>query len=211
MSKDFNVEWLSYEQIRTKASVFLKTFNSQNKYPLPIEKIIELSLGLQIVTIPNLYRVFDVDGFLLSDLKEIRIDEYLYDKRPPRYYFTLAHEIGHYFLHAYLYKKNKIDCYYGWVKFRSTLPEGELACFERQAKKFAALILVPTKYLEQSCKANLKAINAVGISSDYFKIERLLDMVAKDFHVATLTIKKRLERETILSTRLQTELVSKFS
>jgi len=36
-----------------------------------------------------------MEGFISGDLNVIYVDELIYDQRPARYRFTLAHEIGH--------------------------------------------------------------------------------------------------------------------
>jgi len=43
-----------------------------------------------------------------SNLKELTVDEYIYNNRLNRYRFTIAHEIGHIIMHADILKAGKI-------------------------------------------------------------------------------------------------------
>ena len=83
---------LSYEKINTYAENFLHDHGIDNELPVPVEKIVEFKLGLDIIPFPDLQRNFDIEGFISGDMKSIYVDEYIYDHRPTRYYFTLAHE-----------------------------------------------------------------------------------------------------------------------
>ena len=62
---DFQPPILSYEKINTYAESFLRNFNVDNELPVPIEKIVEFKLGIDIIPFPNLQRTFDVEGLLL--------------------------------------------------------------------------------------------------------------------------------------------------
>jgi Zn-dependent peptidase ImmA (M78 family) len=90
---------LSYEDINGCVERFLKDQHPRGTLPVPVEDIADLSLGLNIFPFPGLQRDFDIDGFISKDLTTIYVDEVIYSKRPARYRFTLAHEVGHLILH----------------------------------------------------------------------------------------------------------------
>ena len=93
---DVTAPILSYEEINGRAENFLKEYKRENTIPVDIETIVEFDLGLNIFPFPNLQTTFDVDGFISGDLTVIYVDEFIYQQRPARYRFTLAHEVGHF-------------------------------------------------------------------------------------------------------------------
>ena len=54
----------NYAQLRRYATEFLRKHNPEDKIPVPIEEIAEISLGLDIIPIPGLQRAFEVEGSL---------------------------------------------------------------------------------------------------------------------------------------------------
>lgn len=57
------VQYLSYNEIAKKAERFL-TDNSVKSIPVPIEEIIDLKYGIDIIPIPDLSKQCGVDGFI---------------------------------------------------------------------------------------------------------------------------------------------------
>lgn len=109
MYNGISVSYLSYGTINLAAENFLKTYHPANTIPIPIEEIIEFKLGIDIIPLHGLHQAFDTDGFISSDLKSISVDLFVYESRPGRYRFTLAHEIGHLVLHSELYKEIRFN------------------------------------------------------------------------------------------------------
>lgn len=199
--------FLSYEKIKGKARSFLHKFHPNGDIPIPIENIIDIKIGIVINPIPGLMNIYETDGFLCSDLKEIWVDRDLYLRKHPRYYFTLAHEIGHYYLHKSIYKQIKIKDTTSWKSFIKNLDEKNLSWFEYQAYAFAGLVLVPTKQLRKRSKFQLARIKKAGGKTPSIILPRLIDELCKDFFVSTPVIKKRLKKENILPSDLQKELL----
>ncbi len=210
MVKKITAPYLSYELIQRKSKQFLKKHHSKNLYPIPIERIVEIDLKISIIGIPGLLDGLDIDGWLASNLREIYVDKNMYEKRPPRYNFTLAHEVGHFVLHSDIYRKNKIHKVADWQDFMQSLSEKQLSWFEWQARAFAGLILVPSHLLKERCGYYIKKIKAVGVKNREIILSRLLDLTAKDFFVSTSVIKKRLEKEKFLPNELQKTLFLDF-
>ncbi|MFH1259067.1 MAG: ImmA/IrrE family metallo-endopeptidase [Elusimicrobiota bacterium] len=108
MESNFKVPFIKYDpEIKTYVSKFLHEHNPSLKIPVPIEEIAEFDLGIDIIPIPGLMDVLNIDGFISSNLKELEVDEYIYSNRPTRYRFTLAHEIGHIVMHVGILKFGK--------------------------------------------------------------------------------------------------------
>src|SRR5271155_3958453 len=97
--------YLPYGKLRTEAANFLARYHSSGELPIPIEKIVEFKLGLDIVPVPGLQDEFDIDAFITSDLTEIRVDRFIQEHRPARYRFSLAHEVAHLVIHQEVFKE----------------------------------------------------------------------------------------------------------
>jgi len=94
---------LSYGDLRRRAGDFLRTHHPDGTIPIPIEEIVESQHRIDIIPVPGLHKAFEVDGFISSDLKAITVDAFVYEQRPGRYRFTLAHELAHAVLHRRIY------------------------------------------------------------------------------------------------------------
>ncbi len=99
MPHRFRAPILSYEDINESATGFLEQKGLDDNFPNPIDEVVEFDYSIDIVPFPNLQGDFDIDGFMSGDLSRIYIDDFIFKKRPFRYRFTLAHEIGHLILH----------------------------------------------------------------------------------------------------------------
>jgi len=192
MAAFIKVPFKDHDNIETIANGFLQKNYSKEIYPIPIEEIVEFKLGLDIIPIPGLHKAFDIDGFLSSDRTSISIDESVYQSRPGRYRFTLAHEIGHFILHKDLYEENFFKSIEGWKKFIEQFPEKEYSLFEWQAYEFAGLVLVPTRHLDRRSKYRIKQIKALGIKNESVILDRTIELLAKDFVVSQEVIRRRL-------------------
>ena len=117
MDNELEVPVLSYENIRERADAFLHQYHPGRNIPVPIEEIVEFQLGINIVPLPGLHKVLEVDGFTSSDLKNVFVDEFIYNSRPGRYRFTLAHEVGHVVLHKNVYRKINFRNIQEWKDF----------------------------------------------------------------------------------------------
>ncbi|MFH1363878.1 MAG: ImmA/IrrE family metallo-endopeptidase [Candidatus Omnitrophota bacterium] len=202
--------YLNHEKVQIKAKSFLKKFNPADEIPVPIERIVDVQLGILITGIPGLLKQLDIDGFLLSDLKEIMVDKDLYDRQHPRFLFTLAHEMGHYFLHRKIYKQIAIKDTATWKAFHNSLEDDKLKWYEIQAHLFAGYILVPRNHLKKRCEIYLNKIKKAGIRNQALILDKLLHVLARDFMVSSAVIKRRLKREELLPVDLYKELLLTF-
>ena len=191
---------LSYEDVRRSADAFLGEHHSSRSIPIPIEEIVEFRLGLNIIPLPGLHAAFDLDGFLSADMREISVDLAVFESRPARYRFTLAHETGHLILHGGPLKTATPGSIADWKRFVRDLAESERQSMEWQAYSFAGLVLVPREPLHEAYRAARRAADEAGID-----IETNVDVaryyvstsIAQAFGVSAGVIDRRLVREGI--------------
>lgn len=195
MSNNIKVPFKNHGHIKVVAENFLKKYHPKDTYPIPIEEIVEFKLGLDIIPLPSLHKAFDIDGFLSSDRTSISVDESVYQSRPGRYRFTLAHEVGHFILHKDLYEQHVFETIEEWKKFIEHFPEKDYSWFEWQAYEFAGLILVPPYHLNKRLKYHLKQIESLGIKNEDVITDRAVELLAEDFVVSREVIQRRLLRD----------------
>lgn len=200
MANEIKAPVLSYEDIRKCADAFLHRYHPECNIPVPIEEIIEFQLGINIVPLPGLHQVLEVDGFTSSDLKTIFVDDFIHSSRPGRYRFTLAHEIGHVVIHSNIYKTAKIPTIQEWKKFINSIPIQTHRWLEYQAYAFGGLVLVTNEHLQRLTEKCVKRIQKEGISLEEnwdFAWECIKAQLAKDFEVSTQVIERRLGKDEI--------------
>jgi hypothetical protein len=184
--------------LRRQANEFLARHHPDGTIPIPIEEIVEFQLGMDIVPTPGLHQLLEVDGFISSDLREIRVDQSVYQSRPGRYRFTLAHEIGHSILHADIFRSRSFRTIAEWKTFVNSIPDKEHGWIEYQAYAFAGLLLVPSEPLAIAVRACVDKIKGEGIDLREnwdFAWTRIAAFVAKDFDVSSRVVEKRLEKD----------------
>lgn len=159
MKPALEVKWISKDRLNVIAEKFLEKHHPSLSIPVPIEKIIDVDLGIDIIPVPGLKQSYrdaglDIDAFISSDLKSITVDEYVYQIIENRYRFTLAHELSHKILHmdTDIYQKyifNNIDEWLATLKEIQAVPAYRQArdWAEWQADELAGRILVPKAIL----------------------------------------------------------------
>ena len=199
MSLGIPIPHLNYEQIRCKAEDFLAKYYPSGSIPVPIEDIVDLKMGINIYPIVGLKSAFEIDGFTSSDLREIAVDDHLYQKVPNRFRFTLAHELGHIILHADIYGQLKFNNAEQWKECYGKFSEFESKRMEWQANAFGGLVLVPKKALEQQTASHLqdvlKKANRRDISPAIWEVAE--NLLAKTFEVSGQVMAKRLDYDKI--------------
>ena len=103
------VKYLEYNEIADIAETFLAEYYPNRTIPIPIEDIIDIKLNIDIMPLPGIQQVCEVDGFSSLDFSAIYIDDFVYSNREYRFRFTLAHEIGHYYMHRDKFSKIQTD------------------------------------------------------------------------------------------------------
>jgi hypothetical protein len=134
-------------ELEKKTLGFLGQYQKDLKIPVPIEEIVELELGLEIIPLPRLWEDFRIDGFLNSTLNTITVAQFHLERNPNRYRFTLAHEVGHLVLHKEYIQSQRIENYKDWIKFYTDNVKLH-SILETQANSFAGFLLMPSSHLE---------------------------------------------------------------
>ena len=162
----FRVPFLRYDDVRPLAEQFLSKYHLDRNIPIPIEEIVDLVLGIDIVPMPG-FSNFDVVAYISSDFTEIRVDEFVYEHRQNRYRFSLAHELGHRELHADIFKQLKFSDVTSWTQVMTdTIPREQYQYLEYHAHWFAGLILVPATELRDKLYDYIEEAQKAGVDFD---------------------------------------------
>jgi hypothetical protein len=164
MSQRLHPSYLSYKDLRRRADDFLRTHHPDGTIPVPIEEIVEFRYRMDIIPVPGLQEAFEVDGFISSDLKAITVDAFVYEHRPARYRFTLAHELAHAVLHRRIFHTYVFRRVEDWKRLQQEMDEADRQWLEWQAYAFAGLILVPAEPLRTEYEKAIRVAARVGLS-----------------------------------------------
>lgn len=198
-------DFLSYDDIKAKVNSIVTKWQYLKDIPVAIEEFIENDLKLDIIPIPEFRSRYEVDGFISHDRKSITVSQELMEKYINRYRFTLAHEVGHYFLHKKLFESITFTAIENWKMFIMGINIHQYAKFESQAYDFAGILLVPDNHLYMEL-ANAKKILSDGLENnekDFSDIdENLLEdyicrHLANIFEVSRDVIRRRIQRENL--------------
>jgi hypothetical protein len=198
MGSALPVEHLSYDDLRRAAERFLKEFHPRRAIPVPIEEIIDLQFKVDVIPVPGLHDVCEIDAFITSDLSAIYVDDFVYQHRSNRYRFSLAHELSHAILHQELFRALKFSTIKEWVATMPTIPEDEYGWIEWQAYALAGLILAPQPELKQRFGRAVARAAKAGLSlSDATDPARaaIAGYLAREFAVSAEVIEKRLAKD----------------
>jgi hypothetical protein len=192
--------YLPYDRLRSIAHDFLTEHNPSGKIPVPIEEIIEFRFEMDIVPVPGLCSEFDVDSYITSNLREIRVDAFIYEHRKGRYRFSLAHELSHYVLHQSIFEQLKFSTVSEWKAVVCAIPEQTYSWIEYQAYCLAGLILVPSDALRKRFGALVA--EAAGAGIDLHTATEDARMLAeshlgRQFEASIEVVRKRLKYDKL--------------
>lgn len=148
----------NFPQVQKKAEEVLKKYNITE----PIVNVFEIAenenLKIKFVDMPDGFN--EVAGFMGKDGRTI----YVNDADPVnRQTFTIAHELGHYFLQ---HQPDERGVLYRWSKFNGKTP------VEQEANCFAGNLLVPKKMLKEQMKRYGLDENSLTILADLFGVSK---------------------------------------
>lgn len=125
--------------------------------PIDIDEIVEgyLQISLEFGDLKEHLSIPDVLGATWFDEKVIRIDSSLEEKEG-RLTFTMAHEVGHWWMHRPIYEMGKVTL--PLFSYGEGRPSPAVVCraagkkepAEWQADQFAAMLLMPASLLRTS-------------------------------------------------------------
>jgi Zn-dependent peptidase ImmA (M78 family) len=193
----FSPPRLSYRQVKVIADDFLSKYHPTFSLPIPIEEIVEFNLKIAILTIPNLKKDFQIDGFISSDFRTITVDDRTFNDYENRSRFTIARELGHKILHEKIYRCYSFGTIDEYLNFQNNLLAEDLYWLDIQANMFAGCLLVPPKVLRLEID---KIIEGLGVGKkrawDYI-LPYLADL-PKKFKVSPEVLVRSLQKEEIL-------------
>jgi Zn-dependent peptidase ImmA (M78 family) len=116
--------------------------------PVPVEKIAKMQ-GIEVVL--EKFEDANISGFLYRD-HDRAIVGINPSNHPNRRRFTLAHELGHFFLHQKLNEVHVDRDRDFQVKLRDNTSSKGIDPEEVEANRFAAELLMPVKFIEEDLK-----------------------------------------------------------
>lgn len=178
----------------------MREFHAEGSIPTPIEEIAEIKCGLDIFVLPGLRDLLEIDGFISSDLSCITVDQFVLERRLNRYRFTLAHELGHFYMHRDIHNELRFGTLNDWKQFQGEVDEVDYNWLEYQAYAFAGLLLVPTGPLKTQFQLAAEAAEQIGFSRqgepEAF-LKYVTDALREVFQVSDAVIAKRLRYENL--------------
>jgi hypothetical protein len=195
----FTVPRLSYKQIQSRAAGFLQSHNPDGDIPVPIEDIMDVKLGINIIPFPGLVD-FDVDAYTWSDMRNIVVDQHLYEKPHlrNRFRFTLAHEMGHIELHSAILQSAQVDSIKAYFALMDSMTEEDRRWENWHANCFAGLVLVPAQPLNQKLQEANSMAKVNGLSPDAIEARGYIaDWISDYFEVSAQCIETRLVHERL--------------
>lgn len=166
--------------VTKKAERIIEKYNSEGLSPFPFEKIEADKDDLEILSFsPN----EDLSGVIEFDKKENKFIIFINTNKPKtRQYFTIAHELGHYFLHQEIIKEEEVI-----IDGENSL-DGNKALFrlnnynftkiETEANNFAATLIMPANSVKDAWNTfknveECARIFNVSISAMSIRLEKL--------------------------------------
>ena len=177
MLTTLQVPFLKPSEIESAVMDLLRRYSKQKgtvpRPPIPIEDITEHHLGVvfEVDDLSQWLPFSDVLGAAWFEENIIRVDSAL-EQQEGRLYFTLAHEVGHWWLHRPIVEMEKVTVPL-FARAKDAKPTPAVVCrrsqkrerAEIQADQFAALILMPSSdvraTVKKVCGDNLPVIDGL--------------------------------------------------
>lgn len=192
---------LTYQQIALAAAKCLADTHKDGTIPIPIEDIIDVGFRIDLVPTPNLETRFSAVAFITHDLREIRVDDFVFRKQAYRLRFSLAHELGHLLLHEKVYEQMVFTTPDQWKQSMTDLGRANYDRLEYQADKFAGLLLVPPQPFRQEFGKVTTALAHAGVTFEALPPDAqdyAVKGLARTFNVSAGAIWYRLRDEGLI-------------
>lgn len=177
----------------------------EDRTPIDVFTFLEIDLGLNPIPFDDLKARYDVEAAIMADFTGIYLDaeQYILMEHGPewrlkRLRFTVAHELGHYFLHRHLPQKEQFSSLPNFARWTYTLG-GNKYTIEQEANEFAGRLLVPKGKLQDCFDEFAKdAEKLIPHFMDSGEIrQKFAEQVAPRFGVNSDVVKIRLDRDGI--------------
>jgi hypothetical protein len=191
---------LSSMDMAREAEVLLTRHHRTRQLPVPIERIIEFGLHLELVPCKGLFAEVKVDAFLTRDRRRIWVDWQQFVDNQSYLRFTFAEEVSHYWLHSEMLAALDIRTDADWFRARRLLSQDPR--FERQAREMAGHLLVPARELRREAARAFRLASAhvrLGGQTGLDAMRLLaIEILARRFGVSEQVIEIRLDREGLI-------------
>jgi Zn-dependent peptidase ImmA (M78 family) len=187
------VPYIGKEELIRKADEFLKKYNLKNEIPVPIEDIVEITLGMKVLYPDGLKKAIGADSYLCIDPTIIVIDSSQINCIE-RLRFTYAHELSHFILHKDVYDLRKVNDEDSYKEFQNSITGDEIKRLESQAYYLAGYLLMPKDVFRRNVDNIIKNEGGISLLS-VSAIQRLVESVSTDFFVSGECARKQFEKE----------------
>ena len=183
----------SVAELEARASTFLaEHLGRPIPIPVDVEWLVETQDGVDLDHWPALRANHGVHGMVLRDVDTgqlfIQIDDNIADHQPNLYRMTVAEELGHLVL-----QRDCIDQIASPSDFHALHNHPKWARLERNAKRFAAAILMPAgEVVDRARVLYPQLVRAVGFGNPAAIKKQLTSMLAQEFEVSAQTMGYRL-------------------
>ena len=164
------------QQAMKKGEEIAKKYNAETLTPFPFEKIVQNEKNLEGIyyfSEEQMNEIFnenseDILGFIWYHKSANKFSIFVKKTTAPdsRKYFTIAHELGHFFLHADLVKERNIikDGDFFIYRKDNQIPTAK----ETEANHFAGALLMP----EERVRQVWNKVKDVDECANFFKVSR---------------------------------------
>ena len=165
MTQELKVPFISDSDIEHATQELLRKYSKKSgvvvRPPIPVDDIIEgyFKLDLAFTDLRDMLGIPDVLGATFLKEERVFIEESLeLDGKEGRIVFTMAHEVGHWYLHRPLIEMEQVTAPLFGAKDVPEQPaivcrSGQRGSAEIQADRFAARLLMPTADVRAAVKA----------------------------------------------------------
>jgi Zn-dependent peptidase ImmA (M78 family) len=175
------------------AEILAARFGHDLPIPIDIDLLLEEREGVTLDYMRGLRAEQGLDGMILKVVAtgefEIYIDEELASKQPNRYRSTVAEEYAHLVLHKPLLE-HIVDI----ASFRELQLHPQCANIERNAKRFAAAILMPATAVQQhACSIYTRLVGVAGYGDAEAVYKQMAAILAAVFTMSVESMRYRLK------------------
>ncbi len=193
---------INYNEIRKKAKEILELEHEiSSVIPIDIDLFAEKK-GFSIIP-TELKGKISKEAFLLVNTKEIVVERDLYfHNNDHRFRFSIAHELGHYYLHKDFYMQFNFKSIEQWKKAYKDLEVDIIDDMEVEANRFASFLLMPDRHLSNIFNEQLELLfpyiekaKIAGLSKcDYqsYVIDKIATRISYLFNVSQISMCIRL-------------------
>jgi hypothetical protein len=187
--------WLRPDQIGEEVEKLREQYPVCQTLPVNILVFAEHDLKLEFEF--EEIRQLGQDALLRSDLKGIILDKEAFkDSNSNRVRFSVAHELGHLYLHKGIYGTVDFQSPEDWKDFFDKIPPEQYQKIEWQADEFAGQLLMPKTRVIQNLEETMEDAEREGVIS--LGADAVLDWCAKamhrDFGVSRSAMSTRIRR-----------------